>query len=317
MGIKLYRRPKLENPVLIASWPGIGNIGIIAVDTLRGMLRAEEFGEIEPWDFFYPKRLSVKGGILQDLEFPSNKFYFWRRGSEERGKSPYSTKTGKGDVIIFIGEEQPTDGGRVYAEGGKAYHMASLVLDVAEKFGCQRVYTSGAAVAPIHHTMRPRVWAVPSKEDLIDEVKRYDNTILMSQIEGRGGQGSITGLNGLLLGVAKKRGFEAICIMGEIPIYLQGLPLLYPKASKSVLEVLTHNLGIEIDLGKLDELAEQVAEKIERFYTQIPSEIKEQLEKLKYVTYAKPAEPGPITEEEEKKILGDIDKFFGKGGKED
>ena len=318
MGIKLYRKPKLESPVLIASWPGIGNIGIIAVDTLRGMLGAEEFGEIEPWDFFYPKRLSIKGGILQDLEFPSSKFYFWRRGSKEQGGGgPYFGKTGKGDVIIFIGEEQPSDGVRMYAEGGKAYHMANLVLDVAEKFGCQRVYTSGAAVAPIHHTMRPGVWAVPNKEDLIDEVKGYDNTILMSQIEGRGGQGNITGLNGLLLGVAKKRGFEAICIMGEIPVYLQGLPLPYPKASKSVLEVLTHNLGIEIDLGKLDELAEQVAERIERFYTQIPSEIKEQLEKLKYVTYAKPAEPGPITEEEEKKILEDIDKFFKRGGKED
>ena len=191
-----------------------------------------------------------------------------------------------------------------------------LPKTLAEKFGCQRVYTSGAAVAPIHHTMRPGVWAVPNREALIDEVKRYDNTILMSQIEGRGGQGNITGLNGLLLGVAKKRGFEAMCIMGEIPVYLQGLPLPYPRASKSVLEVLTHNLGIEMDLGKLDELAEQVEEKIEGFYTQIPSEIKEQLEKLKYVTYAKPAEPGPITEEEGKKILEDIDKFFKKGGKE-
>jgi len=51
MGIRLYDKPKLENPVLIAGWPGIGNIGITAVDTLREMVRAEEFGEIEPWDF--------------------------------------------------------------------------------------------------------------------------------------------------------------------------------------------------------------------------------------------------------------------------
>ncbi len=46
MGIRLYQEPHLENPILVASWPGIGNIGIIAVDTLRGMLEAEEFGEI-------------------------------------------------------------------------------------------------------------------------------------------------------------------------------------------------------------------------------------------------------------------------------
>ena len=52
MGLRLYQTPQLKTPILIASWPGIGNIGLIAVDTLRGMLEAEEFGEIEPWEFF-------------------------------------------------------------------------------------------------------------------------------------------------------------------------------------------------------------------------------------------------------------------------
>jgi proteasome assembly chaperone (PAC2) family protein len=46
MGVRLCQEPHLENPILIASWPGIGNIGIIPVDTLREMLGAEEFGEI-------------------------------------------------------------------------------------------------------------------------------------------------------------------------------------------------------------------------------------------------------------------------------
>ena len=303
MGIRLYKEPKLENPVLIAGWPGIGNIGIIAVDTLRGMVRAEEFGEIEPWDFFYPRKVLIRDGELIDLEFPSSKFYFRR--------------TEKRDLVFFIGEEQPTEAGRAYAEGTKAYRMANLVLDVALKFGCQRVYTSGAAVAPIHHTMRPKVWAVPNTRDLIDEVGSYENTVLMSDIERGGGQGNITGLNGLLLGVAKKRGLEAICIMGEIPIYLQGFPFPYPKASKSVLEVLTIALGITIEMGGITALAERSEREIERLYEQFPAEIKEQLDKLRYVTYAKPTEPGPITEEDKKKILEDIDKFFKKKPEED
>jgi len=300
MGLRFHKTPQLETPILVASWPGIGNIGLIAVDTLRGILEAEEFGEIEPWDFFYPKRASIKKGILEHLEFPSNKFYF--------------KKTEGGDLIFFIGEEQPTEGGRVYAEGRKAYQMANLVLDVAEKFKCRRVYTSGAAVALTHHTIKPRVWAVPNSEILIQEIKGYENTVLMSDIEGRGGHGNITGLNGLLLGVAQKRGFEAICLMGEIPVYLQGLPLSYPRASKSVLEVLSHGLQIEIDLDKLDELAEKVERRIEEFYQQIPSEVRGQLDRLKHVTYAKPAEPGPITEEEEKRIMEDVEKFFKKRG---
>jgi len=303
MGVRLYKEPELQNPVLIAGWPGIGNVGLIAVNTLRGMLEAEEFGEIEPWDFFYPKGILIRNGELKDLEFPSNKFYFKR--------------TEKRDLIFFIGEEQPTEEGRAYAEGRKAYQMANLVLDVALKLGCQRAYTSGAAVAPIHHTMKPKVWAVPNTESLINELKGYENTILMSDIEGRKGQGNITGLNGLLLGVAKKRGLEAICIMGEIPIYLQGLPLPYPKASKSVLEVLTASLGVRIEMGEIVEFVERSEREVERLYERFPLEIREQLDKLKYVTYARPAEPGPITEEDKKRILEDIDKFFKKGPKED
>jgi len=303
MGVRLYREPELENPIMVASWPGIGNIGIIAVDTLRNMLGAEELGEIEPWDFFYPKKVLIRNGELKDLEFPSSKFYFKR--------------TGEKDLLFFIGEEQPSDGGRTYAEGKKAYQMANLVLDVAQRFGCKRVYTSGAAVAPIHHTARPKVWAVPNTRGLISEVKTYENTILMSEIEGRGGQGNITGLNGLLLGVARKRGLEAICVMGEIPVYLQGFPLPYPRASKSVLEVLTAALGIEIDMDRIAGFIEQSDSQIEQLYEKFPPEIKEQLDKLKFVSYAQPTEPAPITEEDKKRILEDIDKFFKKEHKED
>ena len=303
MGVIIYKEPKLENPVMVASWPGIGNIGIIAVDTLRNMLEAEELGEIEPWDFFYPKKVLIRNGELKDLEFPSSKFYFKR--------------TGEKDLLFFIGEEQPADGGRTYAEGKKAYQMANLVLDVAQRFGCKRVYTSGAAVAPIHHTTRPKVWAVPNNKGLISEVKIYENTMLMSEIEGRGGQGNITGLNGLLLGVARKRGIEAICVMGEIPVYLQGFPFPYPKASKSVLEVLTTALGIEIDMERIASFIERSDKEIEQLYEKFPPEIKEQLDKLKYVSYDKPTEPTPITEEDKKRILEDIDKFFKKEPKED
>ena len=303
MGIRLYQEPKLETPILIASWPGIANIGIVAVDTLREALEAEEFGEIEPWDFFYPKRVLIRNGVLERLEFPSSKFYF--------------KKMDRTDIILFIGEEQPAEEGRMYAEGRRALGMANLVLNMAERFSCRRVYTSGAAVALIHHTMKSRVWAVPNSENLVPETRAYDNTVLMSDIEGMGGHGNITGLNGLLLGVARKRGLEAVCLMGEIPVYLQGLPLSYPRASKAVLEVIGRNLGIEIDLSKLDALDQKLERRIEDFYQQIPLEMRGQLERLKHVSYDQPAEPGPITEEEQKRIMEDVDKFFkrrGEGG---
>jgi proteasome assembly chaperone (PAC2) family protein len=304
MGIRFYEEPKLKNPVMIVGWPGIGNIGLIAVDMLRATTEAEEFGEIEGWDFFYPKKVIIKTGLLEDLEFPTNKFYFKRLE--------------KNDLIFFLGEEQPKkQSASGYAEGEEAYRMANLVLNVAEKFGCRRIYTSGAAVAFIHHSVRSRVWAVPNTEKLIEEIKKYPNTVLMSQVEERGGQGFISGLNGLLLGVARKRGFEGVCLMGEIPVYLQGLLIPYPWASKSVLEVFGEVLRIKIDFGKFDEKYQGMEKKIEDIYNQIPSEVKEQLEKLKEIGYLRQAELEPLTEENRKRLWNEISEFLEKGDKRD
>ncbi len=299
MGIKLFKHPELEKPELICGWPGIGNIGLLAVDTLRRVLRAEEFGEIEPWDFFYPKKVLIKDGLLKDLEFPTNKFYYKRL--EKR------------DFIFFIGEKQPSGGEGTYARGEKAYQIANLVLDVAERFGCHRVYTSGACVSPVHHAVKPRVVSVVSSTGLTEEVTRYQNTILMSEIGGRESEGVITGLNGLLLAVAKKRGLESICLMGEIPDWLSASPFPYPRASKSVLEVFADILGIRIHFSILDKMAAQIEEIIESIYEGFPSEIKERYDQRKFVA---PAKPRGITEEDAKWIKEHIEGLFKKGGKQ-
>ncbi len=298
MGIKYLIEPQLDKPDLIASWPGICNIGLVATDMLRVQIGAEPLAEIEPWDFLYPKKLVVKGGVLRSLEFPGNTFYYARLKNK--------------DVIVFVGEEQPADGARLYAEGPKAYQIANLVLDVGEKFGCRRVYASGAAVALSHHTLAPRVRVAASREDLNREIRtNYANTLLMSERRGRGDTGSITGLNGLLLGMAKKRGLEAVCLMGEIPDYLSTVPLPYPRASRSVLEVLARILGITVDFGPLEAMAAQVDDIIAGIYEKLPPEIRERVDQRKAAL--QPAAEA-ITEEDEKWISEHIDELFKKGG---
>ena len=300
MGIKLFTEPALEKPDLLCGWPGIGNIGLIAVNTLKGELEAQEFGEIEPWDFFYPTRVSIRNGLLRGLEFPTNKFYY--------------KKLEKRDLIFFIGEEQPTEGeGRAYARGGKAYQMANLVLDVAEKFGCRRIYTSGACVSPIHHTIKPRVISVVSSESLIAEVERYPNTVFINERGVGEGGGVITGLNGLLLAVAKKRGLESVCLMGEIPDWLSSSPFPYPKASKSVLEVFADILGISIGSNILNEMVIQIEEIVEGLYNAFPAEIKERYDERKLAIQAK---PGGITEADARWIKDHIDEIFQKKGEQ-
>jgi proteasome assembly chaperone (PAC2) family protein len=165
--------------------------------------------------------------------------------------------------------------------------------------------------------MRSKVWAVPNNPSLIKEIREYKNTILMSEVDSFRGQGSITGLNGLLLGVAKKRAIDAICIMGEIPVYLQGFPILYPKASKSVVEVLASLLKIEIDMGGINAYAERVEQEINALYEKLPPEAKAQLDEMKSRLEQKPGEGSEITEEDKKKIIDEIDKFFSRKQKEE
>jgi proteasome assembly chaperone (PAC2) family protein len=300
LGINITKEPALDKPVLVAAWPGIGNVGVLAADTLRGQLQAEEFAELEPWEYFYPKKVTIKNGLLQDLEFPASKFYF--------------KKLAACDLIIFLGEDQPGGGARPYAEGRKAYAMANMVLDLGAQYGCRRVYTSGAAVGLTHHTMKPRVWVVGSTKELNQEVRGHANTVLMREIEGRDEQGSITGLNGLLLGVAKKRGFEAACLMGEVPDYLAGAPFPYPRASRAVLEVLSSLIGARVDYTGLDGIIGQVDSIVNGLYEKLPPEMRERVEQRKQPA---PLKNEGISEEEEKWMKEHIDELFREKGGSD
>jgi len=294
IGINLFREPSLDRPVLIAAWPGIGNIGLVAVNSLREAVQAELFAEIKPWDYFYPRGITIEEGVLTGMDFPTSNFYFRR--------------TGKGDVIFFIGEEQPSGSRR-------AHSMSSMVLDLAEHYEVSRIYTAAAAVAPIHHSMTPRIWGVPNSSDIVSEIRRLPNTILMSDIMERQGRGNITGMNGLLMGLARERKLEGACLLGEVPVYVSQFPTIYPKSSKSIVELLSAILGIEVDLSNLDNLVVEVEDNIERLYQMIPEQMRERIEKLKYTTYLKEDTEGTITEEDKKRIMQEIDQFFSTGDK--
>lgn len=292
MGIRLYYEPNLKQPIMICGWSGIGKVGLVAIKTMRRLAKAEPFGEIEPEGFFEPSRALIVNGLIEDMRFPATRFYAFHGSTQ--------------DAVFLVGEQQPSD-------PHKTYEMAEMVLDVADMLGCRRIYTAGAGVTTIHHTNKPKVWAVPNSLDLIPEIREYRNTILMSETRDRQDEGTITGLNGLLLGVARSRDVEAICLMGEVPYYLQGAPWPYPKASISVLEVLGEILHVPLDLRELQETAEKVEENIDQVLDalvtadELPEQVREEMEILRH---PRRADLGPITEAEQKDILEHIDELF-------
>ncbi len=231
--VKIYARPKLNSPNMVAAWPGISNVSIIVATYLKRKLDFKELGEVNASHFFDPIGVVVKGNVVEAPQFPQSKFYYRK------------DKDGESDIILFIGEDQPA---------AKAYELAQCVLDLGQRFQVKRIYTCAAAITRMHHTEQPKVWGIATNRQLTDELQRYD---LVQR-----GNLQIAGLNGLLLGVAKERGIDGICLLGEVPMYATRIQ--NPMAALAILGVLTKMLGIEIDTFELELVASETKEKMKR-----------------------------------------------------
>jgi len=231
--VKLYARPRLKSPVMLAAWPGVGNVAIIVATYLRRKLNFKELGEIEAPHFFDPIGVMVRDNVVEAPQFPQNSFYYWKN------------KAGGSDIILFIGDDQPTT---------KAYELANCVLDVGIHFQVRRIYTCAAALTRIHHTEQPKVWGVATSQQLADDLKRY-NLVERGNLQ-------ISGLNGLLLGVTKEKDIEGVCLLGEVPMYATRIQ--NPMAALMVLEVLAKMLSIEVDTAELAQLARETKERMKQ-----------------------------------------------------
>ena len=239
--VKLHARPKLNSPNMLAAWPGIGDVATIVANYLRRKLDFKELGTVEASNFFDPIGVLVKENVVEAPQFPQSNFYYWKN------------KGGGSDIILFISEDQPAS---------KGYDLANCVLDIGLKFQVKRVYTCAAAMTRIHHTEPPRVWGVATSQQVTEDLKKYDLV--------QAGNLQIAGLNGLLLGVAKERDIEGICLLGEVPMYATRIQ--NPVAALAVLKVLTKILGIEIDLAELAGLAVEASERMKQMAAQAMEE---------------------------------------------
>lgn len=239
--VKFYARPKLNSPVMLAAWPGVGNVALIVATYLKGKLAFKNLAEIDASYFFDPIGVTVKDNLVEAPQFPQNSFYYWKN------------RSGGNDIILFIGEDQPTS---------KSYDFASCVLDVALKFQAKRVYTCAAAMTRIHHTELPRVWGVATTQEAVKAMKKHD----LVQV----GDMQIAGLNGLLLGVAKERHIEGVCLLGEVPLYATRIQ--NPMAALVVLRALLKMLNIQLDISDLVRLAEETWERVKQLAAQAMGE---------------------------------------------
>ena len=232
--VKEKTRVRLKNPILVEGLPGLGMVGRIATRYFAKQLNAKKLAELYSPHFPYYVLVNKKGSVrlLHGL------FYFWKN------------EAGENDFIFLTGDSQAQS-----IEG--QYDIADCILDFAEKHGVKTVITIGGYRKEPGET--PKVVAVSTSPELLK--KALDAEALISPAGN-----PIVGTAGLLLGLARFRNIDALCLLGETRGYLPD-----PKAAKSVLNVLQKMLQIKVDLPELDKeisKSEKVVERLREIESQ-------------------------------------------------
>jgi len=158
----------------------LGNVGLLAARHMIEETGAKVFAELYA-PYFQDYVAVGKDGLCSP---PRYRFY--------------AAKTEKHDYIILIGESQPS-----LEDTLAHYDICDQILDFAQKYGSRFIVTMGGVV-----TSKPGtdVYISATSANLVK--KHLDKG---TQIYG---EGRIVGATGLLLGLAKKRGWKGICLLG-------------------------------------------------------------------------------------------------------
>ncbi len=229
----ILKEPHIDQPIMLACWPGMGYVALSVAKYIQKYLRAEKFAEIDADDYFQIPGITIQKGLINPISLPSNTFYFW--------KSPEKS------LVIFISESQPAP--------GKEYVLAQQVIDVVERYKVNTIFTAAAMPIEISHKDTPSVWAVGSSKEVLNRLNQSGVKLMKD--------GRISGMNGSLLGMAKQKGIDGICLLGEIPYYT--IQIENPKATRAVIEVFCMLTGIVVATTELDQLAQYMEQEVDNY----------------------------------------------------
>jgi len=218
---------QLNDPWLIATWPGMGAVAIrggFYLMAKRGMHRLAEFPARE---LFELERVEVKDGLILTGPLPRSRLFLWQ--DPER----------RHDLMVFIGEAQPPSKGAAFC---------AKLIGHALKLGTRRVFTFAAMATLMRPEHDSRVFGAAIDRGTLADFKRLDVQMLE--------EGQISGLNGVLLGIAAERGLQGGCLLGEMPHVFSQFP--FPKASLAVLRTFSALADITLDFGELESQSRQV-----------------------------------------------------------
>jgi len=179
--IRVVYQPDLENTVLICGLPGLGNVGKIAAHLLIESTKAELFTELYSPSF--PDYVLIDDkGICRP---PRYEFY--------------ASETQERDFIILTGDVQPP-----MEDILAHYEVCGKVLDFVADYGCKFIVTLGGAM---ESKLENEVYVAATSQKIAQGFMEKGAVIYTGD--------RIIGASGILLGLAKERGIEGVCLLGS------------------------------------------------------------------------------------------------------
>ena len=212
----LEHPPKV--PVLVCGMPDTGYVGRLAPFYLKTALGAKLVAEL--YSEYLPPQVKIdKEGIASLLKGE----FFWS------GK--------KANLLIFTGDAQATT-----VEG--QHIISEKVLEMAQQLGVKKVFTLGAFITG-SIVENPEVFGTATSPELL-KVLQENGVKTMSE-------GNITGMNGLLFGLAKVNGMDGIGLYGATSGFAAD-----PNAARAILNVLEKMLNLTLDYSAIKEEREAI-----------------------------------------------------------
>lgn len=228
----------LKAPWLVAAWPGMGGVGITAAYYLMAKLGMHLLTEFPARELFELETIEVNDGLIHAGRLPRSRLFLWRDPEERH------------DLILFVGEAQPVAKGDAFCE---------KLIARAQAIGAQRVFTFAAMGTSMELDAESRVFAAAIDRETLQTFERKDLHILR--------KGTITGLNGVLLGVAAQQGMKGGCLLGEMSDIFPHFP--FPKAAVAVLRAFQKMAGIRVDLTELEEESRRIDARLQEILKRV------------------------------------------------
>ena len=238
----MEKEQHLSDPWLVAAWPGMGAVAISAGYYMMAKLGMHLLAEFSAREFFDLEYVEVKGGLIQTGRLPRSRLFLWN--------DPHK----RHDLIVFIGEAQPPSKGGAFC---------SQLIGHARLLGVQRVFTFAAMATQMRPEHDSHVFGAAIDSRTLADFKRLDMKVMED--------GQISGLNGVLLGIAADHGMLGGCLLGEMPSVFSQFP--FPKASLAVLKAFSAMSEIAIDFKELQVQSRQVERGLEEFLHRLESSV--------------------------------------------